>query len=145
MEQPKVIELTTPEDWQRAHEALLSLRPRLSLETFIGNRAFCLEAGYRLFGLEVDGIIVAVAGITMRPHIVFCKQLEIDDFATHKDHQRKGHGLNLVRWIIEFAKINSCNKIKLFSSSDRNPAHRLYEKAGMNAITDGFRFELQFF
>ncbi len=144
MKQSNVIELITPEDWQRAHEALLSLRPKMSLETFLGNRAFCLQEGYRLFGLEVDGIIVAVAGITMRPHLVFKKQLEIDDLATHRDHQRKGHGLSLVNYLIEFAKINSCNRIKLFSSSGRNPAHMLYEKAGMENATDGYRFELQF-
>lgn len=142
MEQPKVIELTTPEDWQRSHEALLSLRPRLSLETFLGNRAFCLEGGYRLFGLEVDGIIVSVAGITIRPHLVFYKQLEIEDFATHKDYQKKGYGLILLKWIIEFAKTNASTGVKLISRLDNKDAHSFYKKAEMNST--GLRFELQF-
>lgn len=139
---PEVLELTSEQEWRDAFPAIQALRPKMSLETFLNNRSSCLAGGYRLFGLREKDAVVAVAGVILRPHLEFGKQLEVEDFATRKDYQQRGFGLSLMKWIIEFATQNGCYRVKLVSGLSRMAAHALYEKAGLEK--DGYRFQIKF-
>ncbi len=135
-------ELTTVEQWSQALPTLLTLRPDITQEALLENRAACLAGGYRLFGLLIGGTIVCIAGINIRPHIQYGRQMEIEDFSTHLHHKRKGYGSLLLQYLFELAKKEGCFRVKLDSGNSRTDAHAFYERAGMKRT--GFRFEYRF-
>lgn len=134
--------LSTPEEWTLAFPAFESLRPKMTLETFLANRQNCLDGGYQLLGLIVDAKVVCVAGITVRPHVEHKKQIEIEDFSTHPAHKRKGYGKQVIEWIISFARESNCFRIKLGSGASREDAHLFYKSVGFSQ--NGFKFEMRF-
>lgn len=136
----EVKHLTSEEEWKTAFPAILSLRPALTIDDFLVARAFCIEGGYRLFGLKSYEKIVCIAGISVRPHISGKRQLEIEDFATHPEHKRSGYGRELVEWIINYARSEECFRIKLNSALHRQDAHLFYKAIGFSET--GCRFEM---
>ena len=132
---------TTFEEWTLSFPAFESLRPQMTLEAFLANRQYCLDGGYQLVGLKVNTTVVSVAGISIRPHIVGRKQLEIEDFSTHPAHKRQGYGKRVLEWVIAYAEDNECFRIKIDSGTSREEAHLFYKSLGFSQ--SGFRFEMR--
>lgn len=133
---------STSEEWTLAFPAFESLRPKMTVETFLANRQNCLDGGYQLLGLVVDAKVVCVAGITVRPHVENKMQLEIEDFSTHPVYKRKGYGRQVLEWIVVYAEENKCFRIKIDSGTSREEAHQFYKSIGFEQT--GFRFEKRF-
>lgn len=50
--------------------------------------------------------------------------------AIHPDHAGKGHGLQMMNEIINYAKLQGCRRIELSTAVTNQKAIRLYERAG---------------
>lgn len=138
----QIRELVSEDEWRDAHPAFESLRPKMGLRTLLDNREICQKSGYRLFGGYRGGVIVTVAGITIRSHIEFRRQMEIEDLSTHPAHLRRGYARELLEFLIVLAKREQCFRIKLNSGMKRIEAHALYQALGMERT--GYHYDLRF-
>lgn len=59
------------------------------------------------------------------------KYLEIEDLVTDSGQGSKGYGSLLFDWVIEQAKTERCNQVRLVSGVRRERAHKFYLKRGM--------------
>lgn len=127
----EIRELSNASDWSRAWPAMAALRPYISRERFLSNREPLIADGYRLFGVEHEGEIVCVAGVSLRLHVLGEPELWINDLATLADRRSCGFGSALMKHIEGFARERNCFRIVLYSRLSREDAHRFYEeKAG---------------
>jgi len=129
-------------DIAACHAVMAELRPHLTLEAFVAQverqRA---ESNYRLVALY-DPEIVAVAGIRIAEWLPTGRCLEIEDLVTHDGERSKGHGGALFDWIVDYARRERCNELKLVSHVTRFAAHRFYLNRGMSILAHFFSMEL---
>ena len=89
----------------------------------------------------VDGEIKAVAGFRISEWLAAGKYLEIDDLVATGSERSKGYGGELFDWLVEHAKRNNCDQVRLVSRVTRLDAHRFYLKKQMKL--EAYYFSLQ--
>ena len=107
------------------------LRPHLSEASFLERVRSQAKAGYRLACVEVDGRPVAVAGFRILETLVSGRLLYVDDLVTLESERSKGHGAELLRWLLRRAAEERCERLELDSGLQRKDAHRFYEREGL--------------
>ncbi len=88
------------------------------------------ESNFRIVYLE-ETDVKAVAGIRLGEWLGGGKYLEIEDLIAKENERSKGYGGELFDWIVDHAKNENCNQIKLVSHVKRYGAHKFYLKKGM--------------
>ena len=116
------------------------LRPHLTPDTFLSKVRSQQQAGYLLAYVESEGHPVAVAGFRIMETLGSGRFLNIDDLVTLDTERSKGHGSGLLRWLIDWAEAESCQRLELDSAMRRKDAHRFYEREGM--VTSAYRFAI---
>lgn len=113
------------------YETMCELRPHLSEENFVTQVLRQMrESNFRLVYLN-DGEIKAVGGIRVAEWLAGGKSLEVEDLVTKENARSSGCGGALFDWIVEYAKRENCNQIKLVSHVTRYGAHKFYLRKGM--------------
>lgn len=108
------------------YAVMKELRPHLSLEEFVTQvKRQMKESNFQLVYLT-DSEIKAVGGIRIAEWLAGGKHLEIEDLVSKESERSKGYGSELFDWIVEYAKSENCNQIKLVSHVKRYGAHRFY-------------------
>lgn len=107
------------------------LRPHLTPDAFLARVRSQEQAGYRLAYLEVDGRPVAVAGFRISESLASGRFLNVDDLVTLDAERSKGHGAQLLQWLLEYARTDGCQGLELDSGVQRKDAHRFYEREGL--------------
>ncbi|MDQ4121385.1 MAG: GNAT family N-acetyltransferase [Acidobacteriota bacterium] len=122
------------------YEVMAELRPQIERNTFVPlvERLFEI-AGFRLIYL-FDDEIKAVAGFRISEWLAGGKYLEIEDFVTKSGERSRGYGSKLFDWLVEHAKINDCQQVRLVSRVSREDAHRFYLRKGM--MLEAYYFSL---
>ena len=107
------------------------LRPHLTLDDFISKvKVMSKTTGYELVYLDDEGI-KAVAGMKISEWLHSGRYLEIEELVTDKNSRSKGYGGKLFDWILNYAKQNECDQIRLVSGVLRDNAHKFYLNKGM--------------
>ena len=123
------------------YPVMAELRDHLKREEFVATVKRLSEiAGYKLAYL-VDGEIKAVAGFRISEWLAAGKYLEIDDLVATGSERSKGYGGELFDWLVEYAKRNNCDQVRLVSRVTRLDAHRFYLKKQMKL--EAYYFSLQ--
>jgi len=123
------------------YPVMAELREHLKREEFVATVKRLSEiAGYKLAYL-VDGEIKAVAGFRISEWLAAGKYLEIDDLVATGSERSKGYGGELFDWLVEYAKRNNCDQVRLVSRVTRLDAHRFYLKKQMKL--EAYYFSLQ--
>ena len=122
-----VLELTTRSELQKALPVLKELREHLEEESYLKTVEDMVERGYRLFALEVNGEIVALAGIGEGINFYYGRYIWVYDLVTSSKARSRGHGKELLTHIEELAKKEGCETVALASALFRKDAHRFYE------------------
>ena len=123
------------------YPVMAELREHLKREEFVATVKRLSEiAGYKLAYL-VDGEIKAVAGFRLSEWLAAGKYLEIDDLVATGSERSKGYGGELFDWLVEYAKRNNCDQVRLVSRVTRLDAHRFYLKKQMKL--EAYYFSLQ--
>ncbi len=113
------------------YAVMAELRPHLSLEDFTAQVKRQMEnSNFRLVYL-IDSEIKAVGGIRVAEWLSGGKSLEIEDLVSKESERSKGFGGELFDWIVNYAKAENCDQIKLVSHVKRYGAHKFYLKKGM--------------
>jgi GNAT superfamily N-acetyltransferase len=132
-----VIRKIDPPDTGLAFEAMSALRTRLvEREAFIREVDDVQRAeGYRLVGAfdEDWPHAAAVAGFRVGHSLAWGHHVYVHDLATLPEARRRGHGRQLLDWLVEEGRRLGCTQLHLDSAvgHDRADAHRLYLNAGL--------------
>jgi GNAT superfamily N-acetyltransferase len=129
-------ELLSPETGL-AFAAMQALRADLADEQSFVQRVEEIQRpeGYRLVAAFEEGetSASAVAGFRTGHSLAWGHCLYVDDLSTLPEARRRGHGRQLLDWLLEEAGQLGCVQVHLDSGVglDRADAHRLYLNAGL--------------
>ena len=133
----------TDDEIQNCYAVMAELRPHLKPDAFLRKVKRQVEnSGYKLVYLT-DGEVKAVGGFRISEWLSGGKFLEIEDFVAKNGERSKGYGGELFDWIVDFAKRENCNQIKLVSRVTRFGAHRFYLRKRMNIEAHYFSLNLK--
>jgi GNAT superfamily N-acetyltransferase len=122
---------------------MAELRPHIQSDEFLPVVKRLNEiAGFQLAYL-VDDEIKAVAGFRISEWLAGGKYLEIEDLVSKSSERSKGYGGKLFDWLVEHAKENDCQHVRLVSRVSRLAAHRFYLRKGMNLEAHYFSMNLK--
>ena len=96
----------------------LSEAPPISIDEIKKRISLLDQTGGKIFAGIVDNKIVACATLMIEYKIIRkgAKCGYVEDVATHKDHQGKGYGFQIVEHITNYAKSQDCYKVVLHCS-----------------------------
>jgi GNAT superfamily N-acetyltransferase len=128
---------------QNCYAVMVELRPHISAAEFLPMVKRLSETnGFQLVYL-FDEDVKAVAGFRISEWLSGGKYLEIEDLATKSGERSKGYGGALFDWIVEHAKSENCDQLKLVSSVKRFDAHRFYLNKRMIIAAHYFSMNLK--
>ena len=122
-----MIELTSEADFRRAWPVMSQLRIDLDEASYMELLSEMRPGGYRLFALEVDDDIKALAGVSIGANFYYRRYLWVYDLITTEADRSSGHGAALMTELERFARQEGCDTIALASGLHRSDAHRFYE------------------
>ena len=118
---------------QDCYAVMSQLRPHITAEDFVPRVRRQMEGfDYRLPYISDEGEVKAVAGIRVSEWLHGGKYLEIDDLVAKDGDRSRGYGGQLFDWIVELARTENCNHVRLLSGVQRFDAHRFYLAKRMN-------------
>lgn len=121
----------TDREIEDCYAVMAELRPQIARADFLPRvKKLSEETGFRLIYLT-DGEVKAVGGFRISEWLAGGKYLEIEDLATSSGERSKGYGGKLFDWLVELAKRENCDQIRLVSHVRRFGAHRFYLRKGM--------------
>jgi len=126
MHQSDVAPLNTEALWLEALPILQVLWPELRAETYVRSLASMQERGYELFGIRSEDELVAVAGVQEIELLARGKILWLFDMATHPQHQGKGFGTRLLRFLQSYARAHGYSRLLLHTSASREATIAFY-------------------
>ena len=125
------------------YPVMAELRPHIRPDDFLPMVKRLIEvAAFRLAYLT-DGGIKAVAGFRISEWLAGGKYLEIEDLVAKSGERSKGYGGQLFDWLVEQAKENECQQVRLVSRVSRLDAHRFYVRKGMSLEAHYFSMNLK--
>jgi GNAT superfamily N-acetyltransferase len=127
----------------RCHPVMAQLRPHLGPAGFLAQVKRQTEnEGFRLVYLADAGDVLAVAGIRVSEWLAGGKYLEIEDLVTADGARSEGHGGCLFDWIVDYARAEGCDELRLVSNVTRYDAHRFYLNKRMKIQAYYFSMDL---
>ena len=134
---------TTDDEISDCYGVMSQLRTHIAREDFLSRvRRQMDDFDFRLAYLEEDGEVKAVAGIRISEWLHRGKYLEIDDLVAKDGERSKGYGGILFDWIVDLARTEQCNHVRLLSGVQRFEAHRFYLRKRMNIEAHYFSLDI---
>ncbi|HYJ89341.1 MAG TPA: GNAT family N-acetyltransferase [Pyrinomonadaceae bacterium] len=125
------------------YPVMAELRPHIQPDEFLPMVKRLKEiSGFQLAYL-IDSGIKAVAGFRISEWLAGGRYLEIEDLVAKSTDRSKGYGGELFDWLVQHAKENNCQQVRLVSRVSRLDAHRFYIRKGMNLEAHYFSMNLQ--
>jgi len=115
------------EEIQCCYAIMAELRPHISPDEFVETvKRQIVNYGFQLVYLTQSGEIKSVGGLRIAEWLAGGKYLEIEDLATKSGERSNGCGGELFDWIVDYARRENCDQVKLVSHVKRFAAHRFY-------------------
>jgi len=121
----------TDDEIKTCYSVMRQLRPHYTVAAFVARVRFQQGLGYHLVCLEGPDGPLAVAGYQIRETLIDGRFLHVDDLVTDDGRRSRGHGGELLAWLIERARDLECDSLQLDSGVHREDAHRFYEREGL--------------
>lgn len=135
-----IFEAIEPEQLARIWPVMRELRDQLDEERFLDLVTEMRPSGYRIYALEHEGDVVAVAGVAVQVNLYHLRHLWVFDLVTTGSARSRGHGEELLRFLEDLAAREGCGIIALSSATRRVDAHRFYEQR-MGYLRSGYTFQ----
>ena len=133
----------TPSEIEACFPVMAELRPHLDKCRFVEIvQHLRATTGFQLAFLEDDGVH-CVAGFRVSEWLAGGRYMEIEDLVASTQSRSKGYGGKMFDWLVEQARIASCDHLRLVSRLDRADAHRFYERMGMAKLAYYFSMDLR--
>ena len=127
----------------RCFSLISTLRPHLKEETFVSDVNEQIEQGYKLFYLYKNNKVLCIAGCKISKNLAWGKHLYIADLVSDTKSRSKGHGKELLDYVIEFAKNEGCKEVHLDSGVQRFKAHKFYLREGFEMTSHHFSYKME--
>lgn len=122
----------TDKEIEDCYAVMAELRPHIPRAEFLPTvKNLMANTGFRLVYLTDEREVKAVGGFRIAEWLAGGKYLEIEDLATKDGERSKGYGGELFDWLVEHAKRENCDQLRLVSHVKRFGAHRFYLRKGM--------------
>jgi GNAT superfamily N-acetyltransferase len=94
---------------------------------------------------EDDGTVVACLQVTYIPGLGRhgTERALVEAIRVRSDRRGKGFGAQLMKWVIEQARVRGCGLLQLTTDKSRPDAHRFYERLGFVASHEGMKLPLR--
>jgi GNAT superfamily N-acetyltransferase len=134
----------TDDEIINCYAVMAELRPHFKTENefLMQVKRQMVQSNFQLVYLEKNKV-KAVAGIRISEWLSGGKYLEIEDLVATENDRSKGFGGELFGWIVDYAKRENCNQIKLVSHVKRFAAHKFYLNKGMIIEAHYFSLAIQ--
>jgi len=119
-------------------EVLHELRQHRTVEEIPGLVDGQRAEGYRVVASFVGDSAVAAAGFRLSTNLALGRVIYIDDLVTLPAARGAGHARALLDWVAGEAARLGCVYVHLDSGTQRNPARRLYLRAGYDITSFHF-------
>ncbi len=134
----------TDEEIENCYSVMAELRPHIARADFLPLiKKFSAKTNFRLVYLTDGREVKAVGGFRISEWLAGGKYLEIEDLVAKDGERSKGFGGALFDWLVEYAKRENCDQLRLVSSVVRFGAHRFYLRKGMNIEAHYFSMSLK--
>ena len=108
------------------YSVMAELRPHIKANEFLPKVKKLAETiDFKLAYLS-DGEIKAVVGFRVSEWLARGKYLEIEDLVAKNSERSKGYGGKLFDWLVNYARQQDCDQVRLVSHVNRFDAHRFY-------------------
>ncbi len=101
------------------------------------------ELDFRLAALRENGRVICVAGFRACRSLGWGKFLYVDDLVTGELQRSKGAGKAMLKWLVNYARKQKCDELRLDSALHRHEAHRFYLRERMDIACFNFRLDLR--
>jgi GNAT superfamily N-acetyltransferase len=118
------------------------LRSHLELTDFVAQVQRQQQFDYKLAYLQVDELVVAVAGFRISESLAWGKFLYVDDLVSKSVNRSQGYGTILFNWLVDYARDRNCQQLTLDSGVQRFAAHRFYLSHRMEITSHHFALKL---
>jgi len=119
----EVRELETEAERERAVPILRQLWSGKDPEEIL---AWTGEEDYHLFGGEVEGDLVAVAGVQVTGVLHHARHAWLYDLVVDEPHRGEGLGAEMVDHVADWARERDCESVALASPLEKEGAHEFY-------------------
>ena len=141
---PTIHTVQSAADILRCHPVMHELRPHIDRDTFLTQVRRQMEnEHYQLAYVEHDAQVVAVAGFRPMQTLAWGKIIYVDDLVTASTVRSKGHGEQLLNWLIDLARSQNCDQLHLDSGVQRHAAHRFYFRRRLDITAHHFAIDLR--
>ncbi len=135
--------LDEDQDIARCFDVMRELRPRLaSAEELVRSMAMMRAQGAELATLEHDGEITTLACFRIQIMLVSGMTMYVDDLVTADCFRSRGHGKEMLTWLMNYARERGCATFSLDSGTFRQEAHAFYFREGLRITSFHFAREL---
>ena len=121
---------------------LRELRPALTEATFVDRIRAQQAEGYHLARLQAAGEITTVAGFRIQLMLATGRTLYVDDLVTAAAARSRGHGKQMLNWLIAHAREHGCESFSLDSGTHRQDAHAFYLRERLRITSFHFNLTL---
>lgn len=123
----KIMQATNDHEILRTYQAMSCLRKFSNKEDYLSRvKQIFNSDGYKLYFAEYEDNVVSVMGFKICENIGFGRYLYIEDFSTNEKDRSMGYGAEFFDWVVDYAKNEGCDQVRLESATFRNRAHRFY-------------------
>lgn len=134
----------TDKDIVATYSVMRQLRPNVKKSDYLRMvRLQEKEVQFRLARLKVRGRVECVAGFRLCRSLGWGRYLYVDDLVTDKHHRSKGTGKMMFSWLVEYARKEGCDELRLDSAVYRHDAHRFYLRERMDINCFNFSMDLR--
>jgi GNAT superfamily N-acetyltransferase len=133
----------TAAELRRCHAVMAELRPHVTAREFVTRVRRLRAQGYRVAYLTANGAVAAVAGYRFLENFAWGRFLYVDDLVTAERCRSRGHGRELLAWLVAQARAHNCDQLHLDSGVQRFGAHRFYLQNRMDITSHHFSRKLK--
>jgi GNAT superfamily N-acetyltransferase len=126
----EIIELRSKAEFEQAFPVVRELHGELNERKYAELLAEMVPSGYRMFAVQDEGELAAVAGMQVITNLYYERHLYLYDLVATARARSKGHGAALVRHVEYFARREGCKYVALACGKEREGALRFYERFG---------------
>jgi GNAT superfamily N-acetyltransferase len=119
------------------------LRPHLVESEFVERIRRQQKEGFVLAFVSHNGRVKSLAGFRIQECLYSGRFLYVDDLATDESARSQGYGSHLFQWLVEHARKNDCEVLRLDSGVQRFAAHRFYLANRMEISCHHFSLKLK--
>jgi GNAT superfamily N-acetyltransferase len=139
---PVIKEIVSQHERVDAFDCIRQLREHLTLDQYLSLVDEMVSRGYRMFALYREEKPISVAGVEVMTNLYNLRHLWIYELVTDAAERSKGYGTQLLQYLEDFARQESCSAVVVSSGLSRIDAHRFYGASGYEGVSTVFRKKL---